>query len=395
MKNKEKDKTPGSKAYDIFFLISKVAFRKRKKPEFDDRLMAGVEPPYIMLVNHESFEDYYYIWQMVKRHKPDYLVNEYYARLPLLKTLAVHGGALTKKIFTREMSTGIKIHRMLKKGYPVVIFPEGRLSPDGRSNPIVESGAGLYRRLKCDLVLTKIEGAYYAHPKWRKKFYKSDIRVSVKRVIPAAELKNMTDAELEEIITETLYGNASKFTECSYPQKDKAEGLEGILYRCIFCGEKYSTVGKGNEFCCKACGKTLTFDEHYHFTEWPHTIPGYYDKIRETMREELDGLSLNMKVTLKAVGKSGRVDKKESGECSLDPEKFSYRSESEEFDIPTADLPGLAFSCQKEIEFYRGEDLYYFYPESDHVQVAEWALAIDLLAEKNLTSRSNHKEEKI
>ena len=53
-----------------------------------------------------------------------------------------------------------------------------------------------------------------------------------------------------------------------------------------------------------------------------------------------------------------------------------------EFEIPLSDFSGLAFSCNKEIEFYRGENLYFFYPEKDKVQVAEWAMFIDLMAER-------------
>ena len=376
------DKSPGSMAYIIFFILVRLGFINRKKPVIEDSLMASVKTPYIMLVNHESFEDFYYVWQMIKKHKPDYIINEYYTRLPFLKWLALHGGVLSKKLFTREMSTGIKIHRMLKKGYPVVIFPEGRLSPDGRSNPVVEKGAGLYRRMKCDLVLTKIEGAYYAHPKWRKKYFRSPVKVSVKKVIHPEELKNMTDEGLEELIEKTLYTDASLYDHGPYPQKNKAIGLEGILYRCIFCGEKYSTTGKGNELLCTACGKKLVLDSKYHFTEWPHSIPGYYEEIKNTERKELVNKKLEMKVELRVFGQSGRIEKKEAGICFLDGENFSYHSETEKLEISVSDLSGIAFSCKKEIELYRGENLYYFYPLTDKVQVAEWALFIDLLTEK-------------
>ena len=206
--------------------------------------------------------------------------------------------------------------------------------------------------------------------------------MSVKKVFHPEELKKMTDEELADIIESTLYTDASELSYAAYDMKDKALGLEGVLFRCAFCGKKYSTVGKDNEFGCTACGKKLLINENYHFTEWPHTISGYYEKIREEEKAELGSLSLAMKVRLKAIGKNGRIEKKEQGECFLDKENFRYRSESEDFVIPVSDLPGLAFSCKTEIELYRGESLYYFYPETDPVQAAEWALVIDLLAEK-------------
>jgi len=376
------DKSTGSIAYPLFFLLVKTGFLNRKKPIFDDARMAEVKKPYLMLVNHESFEDFYYVWQMIKKDKPNYLINEYYTRLPVLRWLAVHGGVLSKKIFTREMTTGLKIHRTLKQGYPVVIFPEGRLSPDGRSNPIVEDGAAFYKRLKCDVVLTKVEGAYLSHPKWRKKYFRSDVRVSVKRVLHPEELREMSNEAFSEIIRSTLYADASVYAHAPYKQKNKAKGLEGILYRCVFCGEKYRTAGRGNDLICTACGKKLSFDETYHFTEWPHSISGYYEEIRKTEREKLGEISLHTKVRLKVFGKNGKYTKNEIGECFLDGESFRYRSASETFTVPVREFPGLAFSCQKEFEFYRGEDLYFFYPVSDPAQVAEWALCVDLLTEK-------------
>ncbi len=123
--------------------------------------------------------------------------------------MARRGGILSKKLFTRDMGTAVGLLRMIRKGFPVVIFPEGRLSPDGRSNPIVEKGGALYKKLKVDLVLAKIEGAYFAAPKWRSKVYRSPIRIRVERVIKREELQAMTAEAVDEIIASTLYQDAS------------------------------------------------------------------------------------------------------------------------------------------------------------------------------------------
>ena len=375
---KKNDKTPGSPLYSVFFWLLRIYFFRIKKPEYDISLLSEVKQPCIILANHESYYDFYYVWQIFKKYRPNVLINEYYSRLPFLRLFALHCGALSKKMYTKEMSTGIKILRMLKKGYPIILFPEGRLSPDGRTPRIAESGAGLYRRLNYDLALVGIEGAYNAHPKWRKRYYPTKVKVGVKRVIHPDELKRMKDGELEEIIINTLQNDASQFKYEKYNQKDKAEGLEGILFRCAFCKTKYKMLGKGNEFCCEACGKKLTFDSNYHFTEWPFSISGYYDAIYDAEKEELDKTTLCMEVTLKVFGENGHIIKKEDGECRMNKDTFTYHSADEEFDVSIKEFDGMAFSCKKEIEFYRGENLYFFYPKKDKVQVAEWAMFIDL-----------------
>ncbi|MBO4292021.1 MAG: 1-acyl-sn-glycerol-3-phosphate acyltransferase, partial [Lachnospiraceae bacterium] len=167
--------------YVFIFLLVRIWLGRKQHIQIDDRLMRDVRAPYILLSNHESFEDFYYISQMAHPRNPSYLVNEYYCTRPILKTMAKRGGILSKKLFTPDIAAPLGIMRTIRAGYPLVIFPEGRLSPDGRSNPVAESGAALYRLLNTTLVLLRIDGAYYAHPKWRKKIFRSDIRLTVRR----------------------------------------------------------------------------------------------------------------------------------------------------------------------------------------------------------------------
>ena len=374
--------TPDARMYDLIFLIVRLWLGRKQRVEIDDRLLREVEPPYILLANHESFEDFYYISQMAHPRRPSYLVNEFYTTRPILRTMAKKAGILSKKLFTRDLATGVGLLRTIRKGYPVVIFPEGRLSPDGRSNPIVESGAALYRKMKTTLVLTRIDGAYYAHPKWRRKTYRSRIRLTVRRVLRPEELAVMTNEELDALIRAELRNDASAYTAATFPQKDKAVGLDTLLYRCVDCGALYRTEGVGNELRCRACGRSHRLDEHCRFTDAPGTIPAWYDAIRRMEAEELDELSLQAKVKTKIFGENGGPVRWETGECRLDATGFRYRSDSESFEIPAAELPALAFSCGEEFELYHKGELHYFYPLEEPRQVARWALAVDLMAER-------------
>ena len=380
---RDSDRTPDSLVYALLFFVVRIWCRGRGRHlTIDDEPLQAQSEPYLLLCNHGSFYDFYYVSEMGHPRNPAYLVNEYYTTRPVLRTLAKKAGILSKKLFTPGIGAAAGILRTLRAGFPVVIFPEGRLSPDGRSNPIVEPGGAFYRRLGFNLVLVKIEGAYFASPKWRTRSYHAPVHVSVQRVITPTEMQAMRAEALDGLIAETLFTDASSVTQPVYHQKNKAEGLENLLYRCVDCGALYTMYSRGNRITCRNCGAEHVLNSSYHFTTSPQTISAWYDRMAEMERSELAFLKLSCSVHTTVFGANGGKKRRERGVCTLNPEEFTYQSDQISFSIPTASLPALAFSCGKEFELYHKGELYYFYPDMDPQQVARWALAVDLLAEK-------------
>ena len=78
----------------------------------------------------------------------------------------------------------------------------------------------------------------------------------------------------------------------------------------------------------------------------------------------------------------GRRARVERGVCRLTPEGFSYACGEKSYLVPIGKLPALAFSCAEEFELYHENELHYFYPLAEPLQVARWALAMDLMAER-------------
>ncbi len=378
--------TPDSPVYAFTVFLARTWQGKPRKLRIDEELMKDVEAPYVVLSNHESFADFNYISRLSHPRNPSYLVNEFYCTRPILKRLAKGGGFIPKKLFTKEFRPAMDILRTVRKGFPVVIFPEGRLSPDGKSNSMADSAA-FYKKLHADLVLVRINGAYYAKPKWRKKRFNSKVELTVKKVIKSQELEGMSSDELDKIIRETLYNNASEHVIDTYKQKNKAKGLENILYRCADCGELYTTKGVGNAFACTACGTGRSIGVDYRFSSTNakkkiESIDQYYNAIIDLEEKELDKFELRTKVKTKIFGENGGPVRKENGECFMNSKEFGYRTESNGFTIDMKDLPALAFSSNEEFELYHNNELHYFYPVENRRQCARWALLVDLMAKK-------------
>lgn len=378
---KENDGTPDSVIYGAFFRFVHFIRKRRQRLTLDNSLLKDVKPPYVVLCNHESFYDFYYLKQLIPDVNPAFVVNRHYISMPVIRTLAKKAGFIPKRLFHTDMVTPVKILRAIRGGYPVAIFPEGRLSLTGVQNPIVEHSASFYQKLNADLVLVKISGAYFANPKWRSAFYPSDITVRVERVITAQEAKAMTEAALNEAIESALRYDESALAQNVYPQKNKAKGLQNVLFRCIDCGALYTLRGEGNTLTCTACGAAHTLNERYRFTDAPETIHAYYRRIADAERKELDRLHLETPVKTVIFREKGRYKTRDRGVCTLTREGFAYCSARERFLIGFDELPALPFSCNREFEVYRGDDLYYFYPTVDRAQCARWALSVDLIKE--------------
>ena len=376
---KENEGTPDSVVYSAVKSVLNFLRKNKQKLTVDASLLKDAEVPYFMLVNHESFYDFYYVAMLDPDLRVNMVANEYYITRPVLKTLAGKIGVIPKKLFTKDLHTIGGILGNLKRGYPVVIFPEGRLSPDGRMNRIAEKSAGFYKRLGKDIVFVKISGAYLSKPKWRRRFYKSDINVSVTRVIKKDELSRYSEQELNRIIEDELYYEDSGSENTLYKQKDKAKGLENLIYRCPDCGALYTTYSNGCSFGCTSCGKIRTLNERYVFDDGSR-ISDLYGKITEDERKEAENVKISTNVRTKVFVK-GKVKRRGKGFCSFDKNEFRFTSDDEEFTIKTENIPALAFSCNDEFELYHGEELYYFYPCENKRQTARWALLADIFAE--------------
>lgn len=375
-----KNGTPDSASYFLIMKIVGLWRKRRQRLHLDNEKLKGLKAPFVVLCNHESTYDFYYVSELFKEYKLSIIANQHVFSAPVLRHFTGKAGMIPKKMFYPD-TAAVKMLRMLRAGYPVVVFPEGRLSEDGCGSPIVENAAPFYRRVGYPLVIAHISDAYFCDPKWRKRFYRGDISVSVKRILTPDELKQMTDEEVENAISEAFVYNESEQPANRFRQKKKAQGLENMLYRCADCGALYTTQTKDSDLYCTACGKRHHLDESYHFTDEIGSIPEYYRRIRDMEHADTE-LTCEADVKIFPDGKSRA--RKDRGVCTLNKDAFTFRSETIEFSIPTEKIPALAFSCNAEFELYYKNELYFFYPVENRRQCVRWSVMIDLFREERI-----------
>ncbi len=98
--------------------------------------------PFVLAANHHSFFDGYFVYLLLRERKGHLLVSEENLRaFPFFRTL----GALS----VREVRTAIKL---LAKGEPVAIFPEGELRPQGSLGELRRGAVFLAQKARVPLI---------------------------------------------------------------------------------------------------------------------------------------------------------------------------------------------------------------------------------------------------
>lgn len=369
----------------VFNTIKKLSYFVIKVKINNQEKLNDIEGPIIYLANHHCRWDLAAILKLIPIEKTLIVMNEYYYRLPFLGKLARKIGIIGKKMFYPDTSCVLKIMIAIKSGYSVVIFPEGRLSTDGSGSYVDDKIAQLCQKLECNVAVLQLQGNYFISPKWRNKTFRGKCNIDVKHVFKSDDLKTIDSHELGNIIREDLSYNEFSRSDRVYKQRNKAQGLDGILYMCPHCKTYYSNTTKGNTMICNNCGKEYTINPNYFFDD--EEIPNlyeYYNKIKQIELEQLDNVNIDVPVDVKIFKDGEKQIREEKGVFHIDNNKVSFKSNISElyFEYTIEQLEGIAYSVNEEFELYYKRELYYFYPINDRQICTRIALVFELLKDK-------------
>ena len=260
--------TPSSFFYLVLFVAFHLIVTFKTKAKFDRKDIHKIKGPYMLLSNHGSFFDVYFLSRLAYKHRFSFILNKYYFRNKVLRYLLNRFGAIPKKLFSPDSDTIKRIIRSIKLGYPILMCPEGRLSVDGTNYQIRSETGKLLKSLKIPVVIATINGAYPANPKWRKKRMKGTIYTKVEKIITKEEIEQLSVKEINELVNKYISYNDFEYAKeynLQYKGKNKANNLESILYYCPKCNEEFTTYSYNDTIECKNCGFKATINDNYSF----------------------------------------------------------------------------------------------------------------------------------
>ncbi len=280
----------------IYFLcavISKVCIRKGSKIEKIN--MKGLKPPYIVLSNHTQFADFLVSFRATHPYNFNNIAT-FDGFVGMAKIMEKLGCACHRK-FTTDISLVRAVHKVLHDYKDILyMYPEARYTNAGTTALIPDVVGKLVKKNKVPLVIMIHNGNYLNAPFWDfRQYRKVPFKATMKQVLTAEQVQNMTVDEINEVIHREMSYDDYKWQKennIKITEDFRADGLNKILYQCPHCMTEGKMVGKGIHLTCEECGKKWEMTESGEMkalegeTEFSH-IPDWYEWERANVRQQL------------------------------------------------------------------------------------------------------------
>lgn len=316
--------------------------------------------PYILVANHTFMFDAVHV-PIPLKVSPFIVANQnLFTKQPLKFVLNEIAHAIPKSKGASDLRTAKELIRAVKKNYPILIFPEGDTTFNGETNYIEESTMKLIKKLKVDVVACRGQGGYLSKPRWAlQKRRNRRIKLTYKRIIKKEDLQDLSLEEISEIVNTELYSNDYEYQRkamIKHPGKDKARGIENVLYKCPDCESNMTITSSGDNIECSYCG-TVGWIDDYGF------IGGFkYDNIVEWDRYQKSKSHELIDCDFQSTGKLFYMNSQDQsrnfiGEVTLRyKEEAFYITGAADMRVPFSEIKNPMITLRRNFNFgYKGE----------------------------------------
>lgn len=190
------------------------------------------EGPFLLLANHTSFFDPAWVaWHCWR--PTNFMASAQLFRVPVLGTLTAWLGAFPKVKFVKDRESMATLHRRYELGQPVVLFPEGERTWDGRQLTVLPGIARLIKRLDARVVYCRIKTGHLQQPRWAR--YPRFLPVELEYDGPHTYAPDMDhQAIVEDVKARLRVDPLPPVPRLSFGWR-LAHGLPDLLWACPSC----------------------------------------------------------------------------------------------------------------------------------------------------------------
>lgn len=347
------------------FLGEGVSFRRKE--------------PAVILSNHTFMFDVIHV-PLNFRRVPFIVANQTLFKKKATKFLVTQvAHVISKSKGQSDTATVRDLLGAVKRGYPILIFPEGDTTFYGETNYIEESTMKLIKKLEIDVITCNVRGGYLSKPRWatgkRKNRY-AEFHYNL--TIPKEKIKELSVDEINEIIKKALYHNAYDFQrDHMIPHKGKklAEGLEDVLYVCPMCESLHTLETKGNTIKCTSCGNEGLMDKYGFIQNFKYDNLIDWNAFQRKFKDQLMNSTVSTNAILSFVNEETQ-EMDDIGEVKLEysNHQFVVSGNLSEV-IPLNQISNPTITIRRDFAFYYQNKNYLF--KLDHYGAAFLRIAQD------------------
>lgn len=311
--------------------------------------------PYVMLANHTFMFDVVHVPLRFK-HTPFIIASQtLFTKQPskFLVTQVAH--VIPKSKGKSDISTIKNIFNAIKKGYPVLIFPEGDTTFYGETGYVEESTMKLIKKLNLDVIICNVKGGYLSKPRWalgKRKRRKIELNYNLE--ITKERLQTLSSEEIGVIINNALYHNDYEYQRkvmIPHPGKELALGLENVVYVCPHCEGINTIQTSGNTITCSNCHKEGFIDKYGFIHDFVFDNLIDWNNYQRKYTEQLK------KSVIKSEAVLSYMDREDDSQTIVGPIMFEYRdgflhlTGAKEEVIPVSETTNTTITLRRDLGF--------------------------------------------
>lgn len=203
---------------------------------------------------------------------------------------------IKKEQFRADISSISKMRAAIAMGESLLIYPEGEVNGTGRTGKSVANTARLAKLLRVPVYGVRTYGSYFTRPKWNEVQKRGKVELEAELIADVDDVENLSTEELFEKIEQTVFCDDYAWQEKArvlFNRKNRAFGLDRLLYVCPRCKKEYTLAAQGDEIFCQSCGNRGTMDEYGFLSPntktdvIPRYVPDWVELQREALRKEI------------------------------------------------------------------------------------------------------------
>lgn len=253
----------------------------------------GVKPkgPAIVISNHNSNIDWITEGGLTWPRPMTFMVTYHFFTFRFIGFLLRNfARAVPKYQFATDLASIRKIKSVLhdSKGL-VFIAPEGTVYGSGKLGYISPAICKMIRMMNVPVYASRIEGDGLGVAKWSKRLHRARINVTTTLLFTQETIKSLSINEMLGKIRSFLDYDDFEYQKregVSCRDKDKAEGLDNMLFICPCCNREFTTKTEGNRIFCTECSTEAVMQDNYRF-KWS-TEKQYFDNYSQWYDWQLD-----------------------------------------------------------------------------------------------------------